>query len=189
MNSSDILDAYLYGVQYGQLLAEGERGEEWLESKQKCYREFRKLLSAVFSGERRSSAMLFTDFSAGVLDPMLFGRVDLPQYYKGAAVLDNFTVVPTGDIHQRNGVRRVNTLTYTFEKAFSFKVPFDDAVFLACIKADGTIAVNYLDYTGEELREAPVQYGDTPPSAYRRRSSYSIPSARCWSTGTPRRLK
>ncbi|MDR2159857.1 MAG: hypothetical protein LBP23_07300 [Treponema sp.] len=54
--------------------------------------------------------MLITDFSAGELSPTLFGRVDIGQYYKGAAFLENFLVIPTGGIKKRRGTTRCAAL-------------------------------------------------------------------------------
>lgn len=47
------------------------------------------------------------DFSAGELSPKLWGRIDLDQYYSGAAELLNFTVLPYGPITRRAGTRFV----------------------------------------------------------------------------------
>jgi hypothetical protein len=48
--------------------------------------------------------MLITNFSAGELSKTLFGRTDLPQYYSGAARLENFDVIPTGGLKRRSGM-------------------------------------------------------------------------------------
>jgi hypothetical protein len=50
--------------------------------------------------------VLITNFAAGELSETLFGRTDLPQYYSGAARLENFDVIPTGGITRRAGSRR-----------------------------------------------------------------------------------
>ncbi|MDR2184994.1 MAG: hypothetical protein LBO80_04925 [Treponema sp.] len=50
--------------------------------------------------------MLMTDFSAGELSPALFGRVDIGPYYRGAGLLENFLVMPTGGIKKRRGTTR-----------------------------------------------------------------------------------
>jgi hypothetical protein len=54
--------------------------------------------------------MLITDFSAGELSPDLFGRIDLPQYFKGVSSLYNFDIIPTGGITRRNGMKLVRDL-------------------------------------------------------------------------------
>lgn len=43
------------------------------------------------------------DFSSGELSPKLWGRIDLDQYYSGAASLLNFCVMPYGPITRRSG--------------------------------------------------------------------------------------
>ena len=55
--------------------------------------------------------MLITNFSSGELSKTLFGRTDLPQYYSGAARMENFDVIPTGGIKRRNGTERLLKLT------------------------------------------------------------------------------
>jgi len=54
--------------------------------------------------------MLLTNFSTGELSETLFGRVDMPQYYQGAARVENFDVIPTGGIRRRNGTERLAVL-------------------------------------------------------------------------------
>ena len=51
--------------------------------------------------------MLITNFSAGELSETLYGRTDLPQYYRGASKLENFDVIPTGGIKNRTGTKRI----------------------------------------------------------------------------------
>jgi len=51
--------------------------------------------------------MLITNFSSGELSETLFGRTDLPQYYSGAARIENFDVIPTGGIKRRGGTERL----------------------------------------------------------------------------------
>jgi hypothetical protein len=51
--------------------------------------------------------MLITNFAAGELSETLFGRIDLPQYYQGVSLLENFEVIPTGGIERRNGTKRI----------------------------------------------------------------------------------
>ena len=51
--------------------------------------------------------MLITNFSSGELSKTLYGRIDLPQYARGAAILENFDVIPTGGIKRRGGMERL----------------------------------------------------------------------------------
>lgn len=51
--------------------------------------------------------MIITNFASGELSPNLNGRVDIQQYYQGAARIENFEIIPTGGIKRRNGTRRL----------------------------------------------------------------------------------
>ena len=54
--------------------------------------------------------MLITNFASGELSPNLNGRVDIQQYYQGAAKIENFEIIPTGGIKRRPGTKRVAEL-------------------------------------------------------------------------------
>ena len=54
--------------------------------------------------------MLITNFSSGELSPNLNGRVDIQQYYQGAARIENFEIIPTGGIKRRPGTQRIAEL-------------------------------------------------------------------------------
>ena len=55
--------------------------------------------------------MLITNFASGELSPNLNGRVDIQQYYQGAATIKNFDIIPTGGIKRRVGTQRVAELS------------------------------------------------------------------------------
>ena len=55
--------------------------------------------------------MLITNFASGELSPNLNGRVDIRQYYQGAACIKNFEIVPTGGIKRRPGTKRLAGLS------------------------------------------------------------------------------
>lgn len=55
--------------------------------------------------------MLITNFAAGELSPTLSGRVDIAQYFQGAASLKNFDIIPTGGIRRRYGTEFVADLS------------------------------------------------------------------------------
>lgn len=50
-------------------------------------------------------------FTAGELDPVLFGRIDKELYYKGASLLRNVTVNPQGHVTRRPGTEYIDTTT------------------------------------------------------------------------------
>jgi hypothetical protein len=55
--------------------------------------------------------MLITNFASGELSQNLNGRVDIQQYYQGAAKIENFEIIPTGGIKRRVGTKRVAELS------------------------------------------------------------------------------
>ena len=55
--------------------------------------------------------MLITNFASGELSQNLNGRVDIQQYYQGAAKIENFEIIPTGGIKRRVGTQRIGELT------------------------------------------------------------------------------
>lgn len=55
--------------------------------------------------------MLITNFASGELSQSLNGRVDIQQYYQGAARIENFEIIPTGGIKRRVGTQRLAELT------------------------------------------------------------------------------
>lgn len=55
--------------------------------------------------------MLITNFASGELSQSLNGRVDIGQYYQGAARIENFEIIPTGGIKRRPGTQRLAELS------------------------------------------------------------------------------
>jgi hypothetical protein len=55
--------------------------------------------------------MLITNFASGELSQNLNGRVDIQQYYQGAARIENFEIIPTGGIKRRVGTQRLAELS------------------------------------------------------------------------------
>lgn len=55
--------------------------------------------------------MLITNFASGELSQNLNGRVDIGQYYQGAARIENFEIIPTGGIKRRPGTKRMAQLS------------------------------------------------------------------------------
>ena len=49
--------------------------------------------------------LLKTNFTAGEISPLLFGRGDLRAYDNGAAQLRNVFIHPTGGVYRRPGLR------------------------------------------------------------------------------------
>lgn len=58
-----------------------------------------------------------TGWARGEVDPLLYGRVDLDQYYTGAEVIENHLVKETGPVQRRAGTRFVGATKVAGEKA------------------------------------------------------------------------
>ena len=114
--------------------------------------------------------MLITNFAAGELSKTLFGRTDLPQYYSGAARMENFDVIPTGGIRRRCGTERLKKLTNGEGRIIPFVVNRDLGFLLYLtplkitvyklvkgqIPADGVKGPFACNYQSDEIGE--VQY-------------------------------
>ena len=48
-----------------------------------------------------------TSFASGELSPLLLGRTDLDQYYKGAQTAENVVIVPQGGVKRRPGLEHI----------------------------------------------------------------------------------
>ena len=51
-----------------------------------------------------------TSFSSGELSPLLLGRTDLEQYYKGAQTAENVVIVPQGGVKRRPGTKFIDVM-------------------------------------------------------------------------------
>ena len=49
-----------------------------------------------------------TSFASGELSPLLMGRTDLDQYYKGAQIAENLVIVPQGGVKRRPGTQFIS---------------------------------------------------------------------------------
>ena len=54
------------------------------------------------------SQFMQTSFASGELSPLLNGRTDLDQYYKGAQTAENVVIVPQGGVKRRPGTKFVD---------------------------------------------------------------------------------
>jgi len=55
------------------------------------------------------SQFLQSSFASGELSPLILGRTDLDQYYKGGQTAENVVIVPQGGIKRRPGTKYVST--------------------------------------------------------------------------------
>lgn len=67
------------------------------------------------------TTLLQTSFVGGVLDPQLYGRLDLETYRRAAAKLDNVVVMPQGGVRRRPGMQYIS---HVHENARTRLVPF-----------------------------------------------------------------
>ena len=51
-----------------------------------------------------------TSFASGELSPLLMGRTDLDQYYRGAQDAENVVIVPQGGVKRRPGTKFIDTV-------------------------------------------------------------------------------
>ena len=56
------------------------------------------------------SQFMQTSFASGELSPLLLGRTDLDQYYKGAQIAENVVIIPQGGVKRRPGTQFVESL-------------------------------------------------------------------------------
>jgi hypothetical protein len=56
--------------------------------------------------------IIFTNFTAGELSPLMSARVDFKKYANGAETLENFVVYPHGPVTKRPGFRYVAEAKY-----------------------------------------------------------------------------
>lgn len=59
-----------------------------------------------------------SNFSGGEISPKLYPRVDIPSYFSSCKTLTNFTILPSGSLRKRNGLKFVKN--YGTERAVCF---------------------------------------------------------------------
>jgi len=62
------------------------------------------------------SQFMQTSFASGELSPLLLGRTDLDQYYKGAQTAENVVIIPQGGVKRRPGTQFVESLVATLSR-------------------------------------------------------------------------
>ena len=75
---------------------------------------------------------------SGELSPLIKGRVDIDQYYKGMQTAENVVIVPQGGLKRRPGTQHIDVA----EKIFS---PFVGTSFISL--PNGGTAANINDFT------------------------------------------
>lgn len=109
-----------------------------------------------------------TNFSSGVLDPKLKGRIDLDIYYNGAEIAENVIILPQGGMTRRPGFEYLNTLAnnsrlfaFEFNTSTFYVVAFDASDWYV-YNPDGTLADSGSHTLGAQIFEADyVQSRDT----------------------------
>ena len=62
------------------------------------------------------SQFMQTSFASGELSPLLLGRTDLDQYYKGAQTAENVVIIPQGGVKRRPGTQFVESLVTALDR-------------------------------------------------------------------------
>ncbi len=101
--------------------------------------------------------MLITNFASGELSQNLNGRVDIQQYYQGAARIENFEIIPTGGIKRRVGTKRLVQLNDN-NRIIPFIVDKNTiyVLELACVNNSGVIYIWSRTVGGGLLKVATV---------------------------------
>lgn len=60
-----------------------------------------------------------TSFASGELSPLLLGRTDLDQYYKGAQTAENVVIVPQGGVKRRPGTQFIESIVRNLDRQSS----------------------------------------------------------------------
>lgn len=63
-----------------------------------------------------SATVIQTNFTAGALSPLLYGRVDIAKYQNGCATLENFITQRFGGIRKRGGTEYINEVKTSAKK-------------------------------------------------------------------------
>ncbi len=137
--------------------------------------------------------LLKTNFTAGEISPLLFGRGDLRAYDNGAAALRNVFIHPTGGVHRRPGLRYVATargpgrlVSFEFNTEQTYLLAFSGG--MLDVYQDGALAASVATpWTAAQLAQiAWTQSADTllvtHPDVEPRRITRTGPGA--WSVDT-----
>lgn len=108
-----------------------------------------------------------TDFSAGILDPKLKGRIDLGLYYRGVETATNVFQLPQGGMTRRPGFEYLATLAdnarlfaFEFNTSQTYVIAFTSANWYV-FDTDGAAVTNGSHALGADIFDADyVQSGD-----------------------------
>lgn len=111
-----------------------------------------------------------TNFSAGFLDQLMFGRVDAQIYQRAAAQLDNWIILVQGGIRRRPGLEYIATLpadsrleSFVFDQNERYILCFNGSQITIYLQ-DGTLATTVVGapWSGSDITELRMtQRGDT----------------------------
>lgn len=113
------------------------------------------------------SQFLQSSFASGELSPLILGRTDLDQYYKGGQTAENVVIVPQGGIKRRPGTKRI-------EKALSNS--FVTVTSQAPTMAKGGTPANIYDDNPNTFGITTAPFDGSPYQEFARYQYSSIPT-------------
>ena len=115
------------------------------------------------------SQFLQSSFASGELSPLIKGRTDLDQYYKGGQTAENVLIVPQGGIKRRPGTKRIEEILPTVLTPLTYIAP--------TMAKGGTVA-NIYDGDDTTFGITASTFDGTPYQEFARYEYTQIPTAK-----------
>ena len=113
------------------------------------------------------SQFLQSSFASGELSPLIKGRTDLDQYYKGGQTAENVVIVPQGGIKRRPGTYQVDTPLADLARNPQLPaMPNGGNVYLINDGNDETYAVTDTSWTGTFKTVAQYTFTTAPQPSF-----------------------
>lgn len=114
------------------------------------------------------SQFLQSSFASGELSPLILGRTDLDQYYKGGQRAENVVIIPQGGIKRRPGTKRIEEILPTILYPITYQPP--------TMAKGGTVA-NIYDNDDTTFGITNSSFDGTPYQEFARYQFTAIPTA------------
>tara|TARA_R110000822_G_scaffold55939_5_gene141676 strand:+ start:1334 stop:3940 length:2607 start_codon:yes stop_codon:yes gene_type:complete len=115
------------------------------------------------------SQFLQSSFASGELSPLILGRTDIDQYYKGGQKVENVVIVPQGGIKRRPGTKRIEEILPTLLTPLTYLAP--------TMAKGGTVA-NIYDGDDTTFGITASTFDGTPYQEFARYEHTQIPTAK-----------
>jgi hypothetical protein len=115
------------------------------------------------------SQFLQSSFASGELSPLILGRTDLDQYYRGGQKAENVVIVPQGGIKRRPGTKRIEG---------PLRSNFNTIAYQAPTMAKGGNPANIYDDNPNTFGITTQSFDGTPYQEFARYQFASIPFVR-----------